>query len=98
MPDLTNVQFLAGAIAVLLVIAIAIGLFRANHKMKKVVFYEFTDAEYDLEFLQKGDSCEAADWMADRPGPFGPNRLQDAFISDLGSRARGTNWWYSDLK
>jgi hypothetical protein len=98
MLHLTDVHFLAGAVTVLLVIAIAIGLFRANHKMKKVVFYEFSDAEYDLEFLQKGDSCEAADWMADRRGPFGPNRLEDSFISDLGSRARGINWWDSDLK
>jgi hypothetical protein len=97
MVHLTNVQFLAGAIAVFLVIAIAIGLFRANHKMNKVAFYEFTDAEYDLELLQKGDSGEAADWMADRPGRLGPSLLQESFINDLGSRAHGANWWDNDL-
>jgi hypothetical protein len=66
MLHLTQTQFLAFTVALFVAIAIAIALLRATHKTKKVIFHEFSGAEYDLEFLKKGESGKTTEWRADR--------------------------------
>jgi hypothetical protein len=81
MLHITNGEFLAGAIA-LLIMVFAVRAILRNRRQNADSFSDFSGPDYNRDLLRQSSWSETEDWLADRYSSFAPLRRRDRSLAE----------------